>query len=114
MVLTLTSDPPPRPDSAVRLALASNLESGAVAHARGRWCLGSVVLTLKGQVVIDEPLNLPEGSEVDLIVVDPGDDLGDGERERLHATLVVAREEIERGEGVAAEDLIEALRRQHR
>ena len=90
-----------------------------MAHARGRWYLATVVLTLKGRVragkvVIDEPLNLPEGSEVDLIVVDPGDDLDDDERERLHATLVVAREEIERGEGVAAEDLIEALRRQHR
>ena len=90
-----------------------------MAHGRGRWYLRAVVLTLKGRVragkvVIDEPLNLPEGSEVDLIVVDPGDDLDDDERERLHAALVVAREEIERGEGVAAEDLIEALRRQHR
>ena len=80
-----------------------------------------MVLTLKGRVragkvVINEPLNLPEGSEIDLIVVDPGDDLDDDERERLHAALAVAQEEIERGEGVAAEDLIEAgaLPRQHR
>jgi hypothetical protein len=91
---------------------------GAVAHGQGRWYVRAMVLTLKGRVragkvVIDEALNLPEGSEVDLIVVDPGDDLDD-ERERLHAALAVAREEIERGEGVAAEDLVKALRRQHR
>jgi len=89
-----------------------------VAHDPGRWYLRAMVLTLKGRVqagkvVIDEALNLPEGSEVDLIVVDPGDDLDDDERARLHAALTVAQEEIERGEGVAAEDLIEALRRQH-
>jgi plasmid stabilization system protein ParE len=66
-----------------------------------------MVLTLKGRVragkvVIDEALNLPEGSEIDLIVVDPGDDLDDDERARLHAALTVAQEEIERGEGIAA------------
>ncbi len=78
-----------------------------------------MTLTLKGRVkagkvVIDEPLDLPEGSEIELLVVDPGDDLDDDERERLHATLVMAEEEIERGEGVAADHLIESLRRQHR
>jgi hypothetical protein len=60
---------------------------------------------------MDEPLNLPEGSEVDLIVVDPGDDLDDDERERLHEVLAVPRGDRA---GVAAEVLIEALRRQHR
>ena len=34
------------------------------------------------------------------------------ERRRRHAALVVAQEEIEQGEGVAADDLIEGLRRQ--
>jgi hypothetical protein len=78
-----------------------------------------MTLTVKGRVqagkvVIDDALNLPEGSEVELIVVDAGDDLDDDERERLHAALVAAHDEVERGEGVAAEDLIESLRRPHR
>ena len=76
-----------------------------------------MTLTLKGRVqagriVIDEPLDLPEGSEIELMVVDPGDDLDDDERQRLHATLLMAQEEVERGEGIAAERLMGSLRRQ--
>jgi len=44
-----------------------------------------VTLTLKakvrgGRLVLDEPTDLPEGSEVDLVPVDAGDDLEDEER----------------------------------
>ena len=56
-----------------------------------------------GKVVIDEPLNPPEASDVDLIVVDPGDDLDDDEREQTYAVLAVPQGGIERGNGVAAE-----------
>ena len=48
---------------------------------------------------------------VDLLIVDAGDDLDDVERERLHAALAQAHEEIERGEGIPAEQVIESLRR---
>ncbi len=54
-----------------------------------------------GKVVIDEPLNLPEASEVDLIVVDPGDDLDDDERGQPYAVLAVPQGGIERGNGAA-------------
>lgn len=75
-----------------------------------------MTLTLKGRVkagrlVIDEPVDLPDGSEVELAVVDPGDDLDDSERERLHAALVEAQGEIERGEGLPAERVVERLQR---
>ena len=40
-----------------------------------------------------------------------GDDLEDAERERLHAALLEAQEEIDRGQGIPAERVIERLRR---
>ena len=75
-----------------------------------------MMLTLKGHVkggrlVIDDPVDLPDGSEVELAVVDAGDDLDEAERERLHATLLEAQSEIDRGEGIPAEQVIERLRR---
>jgi hypothetical protein len=39
-----------------------------------------------GRIVVDEPTELPEGSEVKLWVVE-GDDLDDAEREALHQAI---------------------------
>jgi hypothetical protein len=39
-----------------------------------------------GRIVVDEPTELPEGSEVQLWVVE-GDDLDDAEREALHQAI---------------------------
>jgi hypothetical protein len=66
-----------------------------------------MTLTLKGRVkagrlVIDDP--------VELAVVDAGDNLDEAERERLHAALLEAQGEIDRGEGIPAEQVIERLR----
>ena len=75
-----------------------------------------MTLTLKGRVkagrlLVDEPIDLPDGTEVELAVVDPGDDLEDAERERLHAALLEAQEESDRGQCIPAERVIERLRR---
>jgi hypothetical protein len=43
--------------------------------------------------------------------VDEGDDLDDAERDRLHAALAAAGDEIARGEGIPADGVIEGLRR---
>ena len=45
-----------------------------------------------GRLVLDEPSDLPDGTVVSLFedvedYADPGDDLDDAERERLHASL---------------------------
>lgn len=75
-----------------------------------------MTLTLKGRVkagrlVIDDPVDLPDGSEVELAVIDAGDDLDEGERERLHAALLETQGEVDRGEGIPAEQVIGRLRR---
>lgn len=62
-----------------------------------------------GRLVLDEPVDLPEGTKVELIPADDGDDLDEAERERLHAALRRSAEQLARGEGIAAEDALRLL-----
>ena len=75
----------------------------------------SMTLTLKakvrgGHLIVEETVDLPEGAEVELAVVDPGDDLDDAERERLHVALLEAQSELDAGSGVPASEALEELR----
>jgi hypothetical protein len=63
-----------------------------------------------GHLIVEETVDLPEGAEVDLTVVDPGDDLDDAERERLHAALLEAQSELDAGRGVSAAETLAKLR----
>jgi hypothetical protein len=63
-----------------------------------------------GRLILDEPIDLPEGTKVELIPVDGGDDLDEAERERLHAALRRSAEQFASGEGIAAEDALRRLR----
>lgn len=81
-------------------------------------CL-DMTLTLRGhiengKIVVDEGVDLPEGTEVKLSLVDDADDLDDEDRARLHAALDLAQAEIDRGEGVPASDVIADLRKRGR
>ena len=61
-----------------------------------------------GRVVLDEPTDLPEGAEVELILVD--DDFEPEERKQLLRALEEADEEIERGEHMDGFEFIAQLR----
>jgi hypothetical protein len=63
-----------------------------------------------GRIVVDEPTDLPEGTELDLVVADPGDDLDDEERAELHAALDEGLAEMRAGGSVDAADVIARLR----
>ena len=63
-----------------------------------------------GRLVVDEPTDLPEGTEIELIPVDPGDELDDAEREELHKALAQSQEDIEAGRLVDAADVLKGLR----
>jgi hypothetical protein len=74
------------------------------------------VLKLKAQVhqgrlKLDEPYDAPEGTEVDLAIVDDGDDLDEDERARLHTAIARGHEEAQRGEVVPADEVLAKLRR---
>ena len=51
----------------------------------------------KGRLVLDEPTTLPEGTVVDLVADDEGDDLTDAERRPLHAALSASWTSAEAG-----------------
>ena len=114
---------------AVRAVVDSNLLVRGLFRRRANegassdlWRLGgadatfhSVTLTLKakvkgGHLIVEESIDLPDGAEVDLAVVDPGDDLDDAERERLHAALRKAQAEFEAGKGIPAADALTRVR----
>lgn len=64
-----------------------------------------------GRLVVDEPTDLPEGAEVELIAADSWDDLDDDERERLHAALASSEEDVRAGRVRSAADVTADLRR---
>jgi len=53
-----------------------------------------------GRLVLDEPVDLPEGTIVDLLPVEQGDDLDDEDRARLHAALDRSQEDFLAGRGI--------------
>ncbi len=75
----------------------------------------SLRMTLKarvhnGRLRFDEPTALPEGTEVDLLPLDPGDWLDPADRDALHRALVASQEDVEAGRLVDAEDVLRELR----
>jgi hypothetical protein len=65
----------------------------------------------KGRLVLDEPTNLPEGTVVDLVADDEGDDLTDDERRALHETLSSSWRSAEAGRLRPASAILDELRR---
>ncbi len=68
-----------------------------------------------GRLVLDEPTELPEGEEVELVPLDEvlasgGDYLDDEERERLHHALRESIRQMKAGQGVEAEVVLAELR----
>ena len=65
-----------------------------------------------GRLVLDEPSELPEGTEIALAPADEGDDLDDAERAELHAVLDQGLADVHAGvRGEPADDLLARLRR---
>jgi hypothetical protein len=72
-------------------------------------------MTLKGRVksgrlIVDEPTDLPEGTEVELLPLDPGDWLSDDDRAALHRALLESDADSEAGRVVDAEAVLRELR----
>lgn len=61
-----------------------------------------------GRVTVDEPTNLPDGAEVEVLVID--DELSADERAALHASLDRALDDSEAGRGMDAWDYLEQYR----
>jgi hypothetical protein len=60
-----------------------------------------------GRLVLDEPTTLPEGAEVEVLVID--DELSVEERAELHASLDRALDDSEAGRGMDAWEIPQAV-----
>ena len=68
-------------------------------------------LVKDGRVVLDEPTSLPEGTVLDLVVDDEGDDLDEAERADLHEHLAAAWDSVRSGKVRPAAELLAEIRR---
>jgi hypothetical protein len=68
----------------------------------------------QGRIVVDEPVDLPDGTEVQVEIANDSDGLDDEDRARLHAAIAQSQDEIDRGEGVPAAQLLAGLRARRR
>ena len=64
----------------------------------------------QGRLLLDEPTELPEGTEVNLLPFDPGDCLDPGDRAALHRALLASEEDVEAGRLIEAEEVLKELR----
>ncbi len=62
-----------------------------------------------GRLVMAEPTDLPEGTVLEFVADDEGDDLGDAERTALHAAIERAMDAARAGRVRPAEDVLAAL-----
>jgi len=63
-----------------------------------------------GRLVVNEPTSLPEGTEVELLPLDPGDWPDDDDRAALHAALAQSEADVKAGRLIDAGDVLKGLR----
>ena len=66
---------------------------------------------VNGRLCLDTPTALPEGTVLDLVVDDEGDDLDEAERAALNAAIAKAWDSVRAGHGRSASDVISSLRK---
>jgi hypothetical protein len=72
------------------------------------------MLTLRGRIegrrlYVDDLIDLPDGTEVEVALVDNGYDMDDAERAQLHQDLLEGLAQVERGECVPMEEVLSEL-----
>jgi hypothetical protein len=64
-----------------------------------------------GRLIVDEPTTLPDGTVIDLVAGDEGDNLTDEQRQALHGALAVSWASAEAGRVQPASAILDELRR---
>ena len=86
----------------------------SIACSRSSICLPKAASTVRarvrdGRLIVDEPTDVPEGTELDLVIDDAGDRLEEAERAALHAAIGQAWASFQAGEGRLAADVLADL-----
>jgi len=61
---------------------------------------------------MDEPMDLPDGAEVELVSADDGDSLNEEDRARLHAALERSAAQFRAGQGIPAGEALQRIKNQ--
>lgn len=64
----------------------------------------------EGRLVEDEPVSLPNGTEVERLPLEPVDWMGDEDRAALHAALARSHADVRDGRLVDAAEILKGLR----
>ena len=64
----------------------------------------------QGRLIVDEPTELPEGTELQLLPLDPGDWLDETDRAALHEALRESDADVAADRLVDAEEILRELR----
>ena len=62
------------------------------------------------RLVVDEPTDLPEGTELELLPLDPGDWLDEADRAALHEALRESNVDVAAGRLIDADEILRELR----
>jgi hypothetical protein len=63
-----------------------------------------------GRLTVDEPTDLPDGIEIELVPLAPEDLMDEAEREALHKALAESEEDVKAGRLIDAADVLKGLR----
>ena len=63
-----------------------------------------------GRIVVDEPMDLPEGTEVEIAVLGEDEEMTAEERAEIEAEIDAGLEQAARGEGTPADEVLRRLR----
>ena len=67
-----------------------------------------------GQLIVEDRVDLPEGAEVQLRIVDGTDELDEDDRALLHREIELSRDEASQKDTVSAEDVLADFRSRSR
>jgi hypothetical protein len=95
------ANPPLPPEDTMQRAAALSVDVSVRATVRN------------GRLVVDQPTDLPEGTVLDLVVDDEGDQLDEKEREALNAAISRSLSQSAEGRTAAADVILEKLRARH-
>ena len=62
-----------------------------------------------GRITMDEPTDLPDGTILDVVTMDPRDELDDQERAELHAAIEDGLSDLRAGRGIDGDVLLAEL-----
>lgn len=76
--------------------------------------VGIIATVRNGRLVVDQETQLPEGTVLDLVIDDDGDELDERERSALDAAISISLDQAARGEVNPAEKILARLRERRR